>query len=223
MLNAHGYQTVVAGNGKEALETVSATPDIQLIITDYMMPEMDGLEFIVKVRALPTFNQAPIMIASSHGDLETVKRVHGLQCDGFLVKPLEKKQLIKRVEQLLRSQPLLLLGKQKTMDRLDIGLAEYNDLVTAFVAQLAATIPIVVLEQGDSDEPISENLGRLLKELAESASMLGADKFARLYSQGMESGLPARSQCCMFLKAIQELETALLAYLQSQPNTAVRS
>ena len=223
MLSAHGYQTVVARNGKEALETVSATPDIQLIITDYMMPEMDGLEFIVKVRALPTFNQAPIMIASSHGDLETVKRVHGLQCDGFLVKPLEKKHLIKRVEQLLRSQPRLLLGKQQTMDRLDIGLAEYNDLVTAFVAQLAATLPLVVLEQEDSDEPISENLCRLLKELAESASMLGADKFARLYSQGMGSGLPARSQCSMLLKAIQELETALLAYLQSQPNTAVRS
>jgi CheY-like chemotaxis protein len=57
MLQAQGYQTVVARNGKEGLTTVSETPDIQLIITDYMMPEMDGLEFIVKVRALPAFNQ----------------------------------------------------------------------------------------------------------------------------------------------------------------------
>ncbi len=57
MLQAQGYQTVVARNGKEGLTTVSETPDIQLIITDYMMPEMDGLEFIVKVRTLPAFNQ----------------------------------------------------------------------------------------------------------------------------------------------------------------------
>jgi hypothetical protein len=77
---------------------------------------------------------------------------------------------------------------------------------------------IVVLEQGDSEEPISENLGRLLKELAESASMLGADKFVLLYSKCMGLGLPARSQCPAWLKALQELDTSLLAYLQSQPN-----
>jgi hypothetical protein len=81
--------------------------------------------------------------------------VQGLQCDGFLVKPIDKRVLIKRVEHLMQSQPLVLLGKQITMDRLDIGLEEYNDLVKAFADQLAATIPIVVLEQGDSEEPVS--------------------------------------------------------------------
>ncbi len=221
MLNAQGYQTVVAKNGIEALATVAETPDIQLIITDYMMPEMDGLEFIVKVRALPAFNNIPIVVASAHADLETVKRVQGLQCDGFLVKPIDKKQLIKRVEHLLRSQPLVLLGKNTTMDRLGIGPAEYNELINAFAAQLGATMSMVVLEQADSEEPISENLGRLLKELAESASTLGADKFVLLYSKCMGRGLPARSQCPAWLKALQELDTSLLAYLQSQPN-AVR-
>ena len=160
----------------------------------------------------------PIIVASAHADLEIVKWVQGLQCDGFLVKPIDKKQLIMRVEHLLRSQPLVLLGKQKTMDRLDIGLAEYNELINTFAAQLGATMSIVVLEQGDSEEPISENLGRLLKELAESASMLGADKFVLLYSKCMGRGLPARSQCPAWLKALQKLETSLLAYLQSQPN-----
>ena len=137
MLNAQGYQTVVAKNGIEALATAAETPDIQLIITDYMMPEMDGLEFIVKVRALPAFNNIPIIVASAHADLETVKMVQGLQCDGFLVKPIDKKQLIKRVEHLLRSQPLVLLGKNTTMDRLGIGPAEYNELINAFAPNWA--------------------------------------------------------------------------------------
>src|SRR4030065_2993616 len=73
MLHAQGYQTVVARNGKEALASVAETSDIQLIITDYMMPEMDGLEFIEKVRALPTFTNVPILVSSAHGDLDTVK------------------------------------------------------------------------------------------------------------------------------------------------------
>ena len=75
MLQEQGYQTVTAENGKDALKKISEIADVQLIITDYLMPEMDGLEFIVKVRALPTFNHAPILVSSAHGDLETVKRV----------------------------------------------------------------------------------------------------------------------------------------------------
>jgi CheY-like chemotaxis protein len=221
MLHAQGYQTVVAGNGKEALATLSDMPDLQLIITDYMMPEMDGLEFIEKVRALPTWNPIPILVASAHGDLETVKQAQGVQCDGFLVKPIDKQQLIKRVEHLLQSQPLVLLGKQKTMDRLDIGPAEYHELVNTFAAQLAATIPIVVLEQGGSDEPMSENLGRLLKELTESASTLGAEKFLLLYSKCMGRGLPARSHCPILRQALQELDTALTAYIKPPPKADV--
>ena len=223
MLHAEGYQTVLAGNGKEGLTKVSETPDIQMIITDYMMPEMDGLEFIGKVKALQAFNHIPIIVVSAHADLETVKQAKCLHCDGFLVKPIDKRQLIKQVGQLLHNQPQVLLGKNKAMNRLDLGLAEYHELLNAFAAQLAATIPIIVLEQGDSEEPISENLVRLLKELAESGATLGADKFVLLYSKYVGRGLTARSQCPALLRALQELELALLAHLQSQPNAVSRN
>ena len=221
MLHAQGYQTVMAGNGKEALSTVSETPDIQLIITDYMMPEMDGLEFIVKVRALPDFSHVPILIASAHADLETVKRVQEVHCDGFLVKPIDRKQLIKRVESLMKSQPLVLIGKEKAMGRLGIGVAEYTELANAFAVQLTATLPIVVLEQGDSNEPVSENLGRLFNELAESASILGADKFSLLYSTYVGPRLPTRSQCPPLLKALQALDSALMGYVQPSPKVDI--
>lgn len=228
MLHAGGYQTVVAWNGKEALTVVSDTPGIQLIITDYMMPEMDGLEFILKVKTSPAFSHIPILLASAYADLETVKRVRRLQCDGFLVKPIDKEQLLKRVgylmrSQALRSQPLVLCGKQITMDRLNIGLAEYHELINMFAAQLAETIPIVVLEQEDSEEPISENLSQLLKELAESAATLGADKFLLAYSKGMGLGLAARLHCPSWLKVLQELERSLPAYRQSQPNAVAKN
>lgn len=220
MLKAQGYQTVVAVNGKEALTTLADMPDLQLIITDYMMPEMDGLEFIEKARALLCPDRIPMLVTSAHGDLATIQRVQNLACDGFLVKPIDRQELIKRVEQLIKSQPAVLLSAKKTMERLDIQLAEYQELAHAFAAQLTAALPIVVLEQGDSDEPISENLGRLLKELAESASMMGADKFLLLFSTCMGLTLPARSQCPALLRVLQELETTLQAYIQSQPSAA---
>lgn len=225
MLQAGGYQTVVTGNGKEALARMSEmeTPAIQLIITDYMMPDIDGLELIVKVRASAAWSHIPILVASAHANLETVKRMQGVKCDGFLVKPIDKHQLLTRVEQLVRFQPQGLLGKNTAMDRLGLGLAEYNDLVSAFADQLAAILPIVVLEKGESDEPISENLGRSLKELAKSTSMLGAEKFALLYSKGRGRGLPTRSACAALQEALQELEIALQDYLQSHQNPTSRS
>lgn len=216
ILNAQGYQTVVAMDGKEGLRIVAETPDIQLIITDFIMPEMDGVEFIAKVRDMPAFRSVPILVASAHGDLETVKRVRSIQCDGFLVKPIDKQQLIKRVEQLVRTQSVVLRAKLKTMRKLDIGPKEYQDLLTAFADQLTSTIQVIVLEQGDSDEGISENLNRLLKDLAESAVMLGAEKFIRLYSKGMGGGRLYRSQCPALLKVIQELDLEVMAYAQSQ-------
>lgn len=218
MLTAQGYQTVVARNGNEALAAVPEIPDLQLIITDYMMPEMDGFEFIAKVKALPTFHPVPILVASAHTDLETVKRAQSVQCDGFLAKPIDKTQLIKRVKHLLHAQPSVLLHKHIMMDRLDCGLQDYNLLINDFEAQVATTMPIVVLEQGDSDEPISENLKRLLEELAESAATLGADKFVRLYSACIGGGQLTRSHCSELRKGIQELEMALRANTQSQPS-----
>jgi CheY-like chemotaxis protein len=218
MLTAQGYQTVVARNGNEALAAVPEIPDLQLIITDYMMPEMDGFEFIAKVKALPTFHHVPILVASAHTDLETVKRAQSVQCDGFLAKPINKTQLIKRVKHLLHVQLSVLLDKQIMMDRLDCGLKDYNLLINDFEAQVATTMPIVVLEQGDSDEPISENLKRLLEELAESAATLGADKFVRLYSACIGGGQLTRSHCSELRKGIQELEMALRANTQSQPS-----
>jgi CheY-like chemotaxis protein len=223
MLKAQGYQTVEARNGKEGLTVLAETPNLQLIITDYMMPEMDGLEFIEQIRASPTLNQIPIVVASAHADLETVKRVKGLQCDGFLVKPIKKQDLLKRVEQIIGSEQRVLLAKHEIMDRLEIGQMEYHDLIKTLAAQLAVVMPILVLEQGDSDEPISKNLGQLLKEIAESASMLGADKFKFLYSKCLGRHLPARSQCAALLKELQELDRALLSYLQTEPNVAQQS
>ncbi len=218
MLHAEGYQTVLATNAKEALAIVPETPGIQLIITDYMMPEMDGFEFIAKVKTLPALCHVPILVASAHTDLDTVKRAQSVQCDGFLAKPIDKTQLIKRVKHLLHRQPSVLLHRRTIMDRLECGLQDYNMLIDDFKTQVATVIPVVMLDQGDSDELISENSKRVLKELAESAATLGADKFVLLYSTCNAGGHLTRSHCSGLRIALQELEGALIDYAQSQTN-----
>lgn len=218
LLQKAGYQTVVAQNGKEALANLPTIKNVQLIITDFMMPEMDGLELIAKIKVLPAFRDIPIIILSAHCDIGTVKAARGLDCESFLVKPVEKNQLLERVEQVLRDQPLVLRDKTHIMDTLQVGAEEYDDLADMLAVQVSAALPIVVLEQSESAEPISDQLSHRLNELAESAVLMGADKFATLHSRLVETKSMTRAQLPALLKALQDLEAALPSRAASSPN-----
>lgn len=88
-----------ATNGREALEIVQQqSPDI--LIVDWMMPEMDGLELIQRLR--DANNRMPIMMLTAKDAIEN--RVDGLEsgADDYLVKPFAPAELVARVHALLR-------------------------------------------------------------------------------------------------------------------------
>ena len=221
-LEQHGYQTVSARNGTEALAKLAEHVAIKLIITDYMMPEMDGLELIGKIRALPALKDIPILIASAHSDMNIVIKAKNLGCNGFLVKPIDRKKLTERVTHLLKDFPLVLRNKNCMMNKLNMKPAEYDDLASQFAAQLTDIMPNVVLEQGDSEEHVSEHLGQLLKGLAESATLLGAEEFVRVYAKYKGSGQPTRSQCLVIMRSLQELDAALMVDVNPPGKTDAR-
>ena len=65
LLEMHGYLVSTANNGVEALDRVSeAEPD--LILSDCMMPKMDGIEFIRRARQIPELASIPIILMSGH-------------------------------------------------------------------------------------------------------------------------------------------------------------
>ncbi len=195
-------------------------PEIQLIITDYMMPEMDGLELIEKVRALPQLDHIPILIASAHADLETVKRAQRIRCDGFLVKPIDRQQLLNRVGELLQAKPHVLLDKWIIVAKLNVQPDEYDELVKTLSDQVSAAMKAVAMEQSELHEPISDSLKKLLIELCDSASMLGANRFVQLYSTYKGNGGVTKAHCRSLLQALQQLEMALTAQMSSGPNVS---
>lgn len=103
------------------------------------------------------------------------------------------------------------------MSHLGIGAEEYDNLLNTCAAQLGRVMSITVLEQVESEEAISENLHRLLKELAESADILGADRFVRSYARLKEGKSLTRSHYVAVFKALQELDSALTANSSPAP------
>jgi len=209
LLQKAGYKTVVAQNGKEALANLPTIRNLQLIITDFMMPEMDGLEFIAKTKALPAYRDIPIIILSTHHEVSTVRKARSLGCDCFLVKPVDKYQLLERVQHVLQDQPVVLREKAHIMNILQIVEEEYYDLVGMLTVQVSAALPVVILEQAESAEPVSGQLNHLLAELAESASLLGADKFSMLHSRLVEKTSLTRAQLPAIIAVLHDLEAEL--------------
>ena len=223
ILKANKYRTVLAQNGLEALTCLQGQEPIDLIITDFSMPDMNGLELLAKIKEMPAFENVPVLITSAHTDLETVTNAKITGCAGFLSKPVDKKLLLKKVSQLVKEEPRVLCSKKSVMSKLGISDEDYDSLATTIAAQLTTIIPIVVLEQGDPNEPISANLAYRLKELGESATILGADKFGRVYERIRMIPVITRSHCSILQHTLQELESALSAFMKPSPPPDVKN
>ncbi|QTN30932.1 response regulator [Akkermansiaceae bacterium] len=90
------YRVEVAGNGAEALEILGkAKPDI--ILSDVMMPQIDGLEFCRRLRAMPKWGKVPVVLLSAKGGVD--HRVEGLAAgaDDYLSKPFSIAELHQRL------------------------------------------------------------------------------------------------------------------------------
>jgi two-component system, chemotaxis family, chemotaxis protein CheY len=88
---------VSAFNGREGLDKLAESQDVDFIILDINMPKMTGLEFLAQVKANPALAKIPVIIVSTEGKEEDVAR--GLR-DGavaYLRKPFQREDLLKIV------------------------------------------------------------------------------------------------------------------------------
>jgi CheY-like chemotaxis protein len=92
-------EILTALNGQEALAIVGEGVDV--LIVDYLMPDMTGLELIERLRALPIRQPARTILISAHHTPELVELSQRVQVDDYLVKPVYPKQIRGLVEGVL--------------------------------------------------------------------------------------------------------------------------
>ena len=100
-LEAEGLQCTVAASGEEA-ELQVAEDSFDLIVLDWMLPGLSGIELCRRLRARPETRQLPIIMLTARG--EESERVRGLAtgADDYIVKPFSVPELLARVKGLLR-------------------------------------------------------------------------------------------------------------------------
>jgi len=89
-----------AENGKQAMETASLQP-LDLIISDYNMPEMDGLGLLRALRGHPVARKVPFILLTGRGDRELVVKAAQAGVNNYLVKPFTAAILRGKIEQVM--------------------------------------------------------------------------------------------------------------------------
>lgn len=101
------YQVVTARHGREALQileqsiSLEATPHIDLIITDLMMPEMDGFTLLNHIKKHASFSNIPVVMLTARTGIHDKLQALLLGVHDYLTKPFEENELLIRIENLL--------------------------------------------------------------------------------------------------------------------------
>jgi two-component system alkaline phosphatase synthesis response regulator PhoP len=94
MLDIMGFNPVATSGGEEAL-AILATQRADVILLDYMMPGMNGIEFFKKVRAANETAAIPVIMVTARQDIDAMKEAHAAGVDFFKTKPIGFEQLEK--------------------------------------------------------------------------------------------------------------------------------
>ena len=126
VLNASGYDTIIVGSGEEALTMIAShCPD--LIVLDLGLPDMDGMEVLKSVRK---WSNLPVVVVSARNHEHDKVDALDYGADDYLVKPFEMKELMARINAVLRRSEIPDDTKKRlTFDKLVIDLDSYELLV----------------------------------------------------------------------------------------------
>lgn len=98
-LKKEGYDVHSVFNGKEAIAKAEKTkPD--LIITDIMMPHMDGYEFLEKLRSDIKTKAIPVIFFSAKGQTADIQKGLKLGVSAYITKPFEPQHLLEKIKEL---------------------------------------------------------------------------------------------------------------------------
>lgn len=114
VLTGQGYDTMLAGDGKEALEILQRGIVPSVILLDLMMPRMGGLELVERLERDDTFCNIPIILMSGHASLARGQKVRDLH---LLPKPFDSSDLLRLVRVMARQSA----SRWETPDRMRIA------------------------------------------------------------------------------------------------------
>jgi signal transduction histidine kinase len=197
LLEDSGYRVTAARNGREALVAVKASRPA-LIISDIMMPELDGFEMCYALKYDPSTQAIPVILLTSLSDVKDVLHALRARADYFITKPYDDDYLLSQVEYLLDGPlPLQVANHEAIRSGLEITFAGERFTVTSsrqqILSLLLSTYENAVRQNRElvgiqvQLETVNKQLSNTLSELERSNEDL--EQFAYVASHDLQAPL----------------------------------
>jgi len=200
-LEESGFAVQVASNAREGWDLLQqSTPD--LVISDIMMPQVDGYQFLKQMRDDPRFKRLPVVFLTAKG--MTTDRIQGYQSgvDAYISKPFDPDELVAIVENLLERRPVnqpLTEGEAPDIAELANQIAQIKAMLTQRSAIHTTPAPIKIdLTPREQSVLNLVTEGLMNKEIARrlQTSVRNVEKYvSRLFSK---TGTNSRTELVRF-------------------------
>jgi two-component system cell cycle response regulator len=160
ILKENGYEVIAVPNAENLLDRLG-TDDPDLLLLDIMMPRVDGLQLLERIKQDPKRRDLPVLMISSMPPEEATVRALGLGASDFIAKPFRVRELLARVKAHLRMGRELNLARASARSREEVleilrevaGLTRPADIFQLLVRRVARGLKIaecsILLVQGD--------------------------------------------------------------------------
>lgn len=142
LLEISGYEVVEADCGESALFALASTPDISLVVLDWMMPGMSGLDVLAQLK--DQFDSVPVLMLSARSEQKDIIKALSYGALDYILKPLDKDNLLFKISGLLNTGRES--ARKHAARRKNVNLSATADImITAFSSKqvfLESSYPI---------------------------------------------------------------------------------
>lgn len=171
-LDKFGYETLTAHDGEEALKFLEDHAEIELVITDIVMPNTDGVELVRKIKERPEWSEIPILVCTSIKP-ESVNNSIPMRGWKYLFKPIRTDKLMQKVNEAFAGQTPALAKPEETTSRIGMDPQAFREILEEFSKIVEDKIARVEQQiNTGSAEPLP------LQDLLEGARLVRAERLS---------------------------------------------
>ncbi len=181
--NCH-FEPIAAENSKEALEILISEKEIDIVISDIMMPGDDGFEFKRQLQENPLFDDKKVLFCSSLRDPDTILKAKSLKSSGYLLKPFQQKYIEESLNKVIETLSPVLEKKQTICKNLNMDENTYDTMIPELLQEIREQIK--KMENLESDKDWTDT-AMAMNNVHLNTTNLGASRLESIVQESLHS------------------------------------
>ena len=168
-----------ADNGFKALEVLASEPNFDLAVLDMMMPGMDGIQLLEKIRLNYSLRRMKIVMCSALNERLRIAQAYALEIQDYILKPVQSQKLVRAIKMALHLDERQVSAATADKPR-ETDLDKYMDQLSSLARQTDCHIQLLRKSSSIGDRSA---MADTLREIMAGAANLGISRMAKLAEQ----------------------------------------